>query len=311
MTSDDRLAEARRALAEAERAAASGEGFLAAERERAERTHEVQRGVRSAASAAAREERRARRAARREHQGAGRSSGATGSDLFAPERAAAADRIDADRRRRGLAPSAGGPADTADADPRVGALESGHSEPGRTPRREKRSPFDAPPDDPSAVPDAHEVARQIVLRQLAMTARSRAQLESKLAERGCPPQVAAQVLDRMQEVGLVDDEAYAGMLVRSQVATRGLSRRGLAYELRKKGIDADLAEQALDQVAPDDERQTARALVDKKMRTMAGLDKDVKTRRLAGMLARKGYSAGLAYAVIREALAELPEHARD
>src|ERR1035438_10071323 len=57
-------------------------------------------------------------------------------------------------------------------------------------------------------PDPHEVARQIVLRQLAMAPRSRAELAQKLAQRGCAAEVAATVLDRMTQVGLVDDESY-------------------------------------------------------------------------------------------------------
>lgn len=312
MTDHDRLEAARRALAAAEEAAAAGTGFLAAERARAESTQRARSAAASTRREERREQRRAERAARRaeaSEESAGRSSGATGSDLFAPEREAAAARVAADRRRRGL--PAAGPSGASEPDARSGALDSGESEAPRRARRERRSPFEAPPDTPDAEPDPHEVARQIVLRQLAMAPRSRSQLMGKLAERGCPPEVAEAVLDRMEQVGLVDDEEYAAMLVRSQVATRGLARRGLAHELRKKGIDAELAEQALEQVAPDDERDTARALVDKKLRTMSGLEKDVKTRRLAGMLARKGYPAGLAYGVIREALADLPEHRRD
>ncbi|WP_238329931.1 regulatory protein RecX, partial [Kytococcus schroeteri] len=160
--------------------------------------------------------------------------------------------------------------------------------------------------------DPHEVARAIVLRQLTAAPRSRRQLEDKLAQRGCDPEVAREVLDRMEAVGLVDDEAYAHMLVRSQQQGRGLARRGLAHELRRKGIDEEVAQQALaDEVTPDGERARAEQLVAKKLRTMSGLDRQVKTRRLAGMLARKGYSGEVAYSVIREALDQDPEHQRD
>ncbi|MEP7194213.1 MAG: regulatory protein RecX [Actinomycetota bacterium] len=160
-------------------------------------------------------------------------------------------------------------------------------------------------------PDPRDVARQIVLRQLAMAPRSRAELLQKLAQRGCTPDVAGDVLDRMTQVGLVDDEAYAHMLVRSQHAGRGLARRGLARELRTKGIDAELADKALSSISDEDERDRARALVDKKLRAMHGLGMEVQTRRLAGMLARKGYSSSLTFAVIREAIADSPEHLPD
>jgi Uncharacterized protein conserved in bacteria len=155
------------------------------------------------------------------------------------------------------------------------------------------------------------VARQIVLRQLAMAPRSRAQLEQKLAQRDCPADVAAAVLDRMSEVGLVDDEAYALMLVRSRQAGRGLAKGALARELRTNGIDDALAQQALASISEADEWDRARTLVDKKLRAMHGLGIEVQTRRLASMLARKGYSPSLTYAVIRDAIADAPEYLPD
>lgn len=165
--------------------------------------------------------------------------------------------------------------------------------------------------DKAVEPDPRDVARQIVLRQLAMAPRSRAELAQKLAQRGCPAEVADAVLDRMTQVGLVDDEAYAHMLVRTQQAGRGLAKRALARELRTKGIEGELADEALSSITDEDERDRARALVDKKLRAMHGLGLDVQTRRLAGMLARKGYSPSLSYAVIREAVADAPEHLPD
>jgi regulatory protein len=144
-----------------------------------------------------------------------------------------------------------------------------------------------------------------------MTPRSRAELMKKLTQRGCTLDVAVTVLDRMTEVGLVDDEAYAQMLVRSQQAGRGLARSALARELRTKGIEDHLAEEAIASISEDDERARARALVDKKLRAMHGLGIQVQTRRLAGMLARKGYSSSITYAVIRDAIADAPEHLPD
>ena len=160
-------------------------------------------------------------------------------------------------------------------------------------------------------PDAYDVARQIVLRQLALSPKSRHQLRDKLRQRNCPDDVAEAVLDRMAAVGLVDDQAYAGMLVRSQQAGRGLARRALARELRTKGVDDETARATLESINPDDERDRAAQLVTKRLRSMHGLEPVVQTRRLAGMLARKGYPADLAMAVIREAIADAPEHQRD
>lgn len=171
-----------------------------------------------------------------------------------------------------------------------------------------------PPDDLAAEApdaDADAVARAIVLRQLSMAPRSRSQLERKLRQRGCDDEVAARVLDRFTEVGLVDDQAYAQMLVRSRQSGKGLARKALAHELRKQGIDQEIADEALGQVGAGDERARAELLVEKKLRTMRGLDPAVQSRRLAGMLARKGYSGETAWPVIRDAIDGLPEHRRD
>ena len=142
-------------------------------------------------------------------------------------------------------------------------------------------------------------------------ARTRKELADKLAKREVPDEVATELLDRFTEVGLIDDSAYARQWVESRHRSRGLAPRALAQELRRKGVGDEEAKEALEQIDEDDQRAAARALVDKKMRSMSGLDRQVATRRLAGMLARKGYSAGLAFSVVREALGEQDERADD
>ncbi|KQX63645.1 hypothetical protein ASD06_10965 [Angustibacter sp. Root456] len=163
-------------------------------------------------------------------------------------------------------------------------------------------PGGAADETPDADPES--VARSIVLRQLTMAPRSRAQLAEKLAERGADEAVAERVLDRFEEVGLVDDTAFAEGWVRSRQATRGLSRRALAHELRSKGIDDELARATLDQVDDESEVELARGLVARRLASVRGLPPEKQVNRLVGMLARKGYSSGLAFRVVREALAD-------
>lgn len=150
--------------------------------------------------------------------------------------------------------------------------------------------------------DQEAVARKILLDQLTGQARSRKELTDKLAKKDVLPEVAKRLLDRFEEVGLVDDRAFARAWVESRQPGKGLARRALAQELRRKGIDDDLAREALDEIDPADEEATARALVRKKLRSVAGFEPEKATRRLAGMLARKGYPPGLAFSVIREEL---------
>lgn len=141
-----------------------------------------------------------------------------------------------------------------------------------------------------------------MLRQLSMGPRSRAQLIAKLAEREMPAEVSRRVLDRFEQVGLIDDAAFAAGWVRSRHATRGLSRRALGHELRGKGIDDDLAAVALATLDVDDERTAAEHLVVRRLRSMRSLPRQTQVSRLVAMLARKGYGGGLALQVVRDAL---------
>jgi regulatory protein len=126
-----------------------------------------------------------------------------------------------------------------------------------------------------------------------------------------PEEIAEQLLDRFEEVGLVDDQAFARAWVQSRQPGKGLARRALAQELRRKGVANETAAIALDEVDPDDEVEAARTLVRRKLRTVARLERDVAVRRLTGMLARKGYPAGVCFRVVREELAAVGHETDD
>jgi regulatory protein len=160
-----------------------------------------------------------------------------------------------------------------------------------------------PPDDDLGDPES--VARNICLRALTGAPKTRAQLAELLAKRGVPDDAAEAVLDRFAEVGLIDDAAFARAWVSSRQAGRGLARRALSAELRAKGVEPEVAAEAVAAVDDEDERDAARRLVDRKLGSMRRLDRTTATRRLMGMLARKGYNGGLAAAVIRDALDRL------
>lgn len=152
--------------------------------------------------------------------------------------------------------------------------------------------------------DPAERAREICLRQLAVRPRTRAELSAALTQRGIDDEVAAQVLDRYGEVGIIDDQAFARAWVTSRHHSRGLAKTALASELKRKGVDAEAVGIALDQLDPEAEAETARALVERKLRSDSGRDPAGTARRLVGMLARKGYPAGMAFRIVREAMAD-------
>jgi regulatory protein len=151
-----------------------------------------------------------------------------------------------------------------------------------------------------------EKAREICLQLLAERPRTRKELADALARRGIPAEVSAEVLDRYDEVGIVDDAAFARAWVTSRHHGRGLARRALAAELRRKGVESDALGQAMDELDDATEARTARALVDRRLRTERGAP-EATFRRLVAMLARKGYPPGLAFGVVKEALAEREE----
>ncbi|MDX3312774.1 recombination regulator RecX [Streptomyces sp. ME08-AFT2] len=152
--------------------------------------------------------------------------------------------------------------------------------------------------------DPAERARAICLRLLTGTPRTRKQLADALHKREIPDDVAEEVLSRFEEVGLINDGAFADAWVESRHHGRGLARRALAQELRTKGVDPELIEEAVGRLDSEQEEETARELVARKLRATRGLDRDRRLRRLAGMLARKGYPEGLALRVVRQALEE-------
>ena len=146
-------------------------------------------------------------------------------------------------------------------------------------------------------------ARQVCLTLLTIAPRTRAELAEALRKRGIPDEVADEVLGRFQDVGLIDDAAFARSWVESRHYSRGLAGRALSAELRQRGVAADEIRAAIDeQLSPDAEIGAARRLVERRIAGTRGLPAEQRTRRLAGMLARKGYPAGLAFRVIREAM---------
>ena len=151
-------------------------------------------------------------------------------------------------------------------------------------------------DDPEAR------AREICLRLLTLAPRTRAQLADALRKRGIPDTVAAGVLDSYTDVGLIDDAAFARAWVESRHYSRGLAGRALAAELKQRGVDPGEIRDAIEELGPAAEAATARKLVAQKLAGTKGEPAQARTRRLAGMLARKGYPPRLAFRVIREAM---------
>lgn len=147
-----------------------------------------------------------------------------------------------------------------------------------------------------------EAARAACLKLLTTAPRTRAQLAAALHRRRVPDEIAESVLARFAEVGLIDDAAFARAWVESRHHSKGLARKALAAELRRRGISDGEVRAAVGSLGPQEEMAAARRLVMKRMAATRGRPLPARARQLLGMLARKGYSAGLATQVVREAL---------
>ena len=177
------------------------------------------------------------------------------------------------------------------------------SVPGSTSRR-RRSSSERPSGPSAAVTaqDPDELARAVVLRQLTAGPRTRRQLADALARKGIEDDVIARTLDRYEELRLVDDEAFAEAWVETRHHGRGLSRRALAYELRHRGVEDATVREAVAEISADDELAAARRIVRSRLPSTRGDYPARRMRRLAGILARKGYGQGVAMRAIREEL---------
>lgn len=155
--------------------------------------------------------------------------------------------------------------------------------------------------------DPYTRAKTIVYNQLAYSAKTRGQLRKKLQAEGFEAELIEPLLDKFEAAKLIDDAEYAQTFVAQKSRTKKLSRAALRRELAERGVRGEEAENALAQRTDEQEREDAAELVRKKLRPGMDLsdraEKDKITRRLLGMLARRGYSSSVSMSVIREELA--------
>ncbi|MDT5173006.1 MAG: regulatory protein [Mycobacterium sp.] len=168
-----------------------------------------------------------------------------------------------------------------------------------------------PPPSTSESSRRDEQARALCLRLLTARSRTRAELAGQLTKRGYPDDVRNRVLDRLAAVGLVDDADFAEQWVQSRRANSGKSKRALAAELHTKGVDNEVITTVLAGIDADAERDRAEQLVRTRLRREELSEDNTRvSRRLVGLLARRGYSQTVAGEVVRAELAAEQERRR-
>jgi regulatory protein len=195
----------------------------------------------------------------------------------------------------------------------VGAPGGATDQPGRpTSRRpvnsahrpSSRNPREPSPRSDDVDADVESVAHTIALRKLTARACTRHELDQALQAKNVPQGVIDAVLDRLQDVGLLDDASFAVDWVTSRQQRRHMSRRLLRRELQAKGVERSHIDSALDQLDRSAELTSARDLVERKRAAMNGLAREVQYRRLAGMLSRRGFDSAITTQVLADVLRE-------
>ncbi len=143
-------------------------------------------------------------------------------------------------------------------------------------------------------------ARNSAYRYLTLRPRSRFEVEQKLCDREFPPDIIASVLSHLEQFGYLNDEEFARQWAASRVRTRGFGRRRIEHELRSKGVSAGIIREtvaALLEEAP--EAEVARREAEKKLRTLSRFEPEVRKRRIAGHLERKGFPSDVIMSIVR------------
>lgn len=138
---------------------------------------------------------------------------------------------------------------------------------------------------------------------------SRRELDQKLMKREHSPALRERVLDRLTELGLLNDKAYAHALVRQTVRGKPAGPRLLKQKLRQKGIPEKIADKAVAQEQPDQatQREQAKELAEKRLASMTKLDAMAKKRRIYGLLVRRGFEMD----VVQDVMDQLRPMMRD
>jgi regulatory protein len=154
-------------------------------------------------------------------------------------------------------------------------------------------------DRPTKRKDVHERA----LGLLAVSQRSRAELERRLVGAGFTADEVAAELRRLEQVGLIDDRAFARAVAERSVMRRGEGRRVVARRLAAAGVARAITDEVLEDLSPEDESERALSLAGSRMTRLGGLSEDKAFSRLSGFLMRRGYPPEVARLAARRALA--------
>ena len=127
-------------------------------------------------------------------------------------------------------------------------------------------------------------AKEKALWLISYRSHSKKELRDKIS-RTCDRQSAEKAVERMEELGLVNDRDYAERCAQTLIFTKHMSKRGATMELRRKGIESEIIDEVLDDIEVD-EREQIQAVIERKY---PKIDDEKIRRRAVAALQRLGY----------------------
>jgi len=181
------------------------------------------------------------------------------------------------------------------------------------PQNNRRQYKPAPPKRDPNVPLTENEREKLTRRSfnvcywhLGRSDKTRKELYDKLVIKDIPADIIESTLNKLEDDNYINDVRYTENFIRSRQEYRKLGKRAIEFELKRKGISNDIAREALSEIESDTEYENAVALVQSKLKSSRGLERQKRTNRLVSMLARKGYDGGIAFSVVKEALDNEP-----
>ncbi len=150
--------------------------------------------------------------------------------------------------------------------------------------------------------DEREQAYQQALKLLNLRPRTLKEIEQNLSGHSVPPQVISDVLERLEQNGLVDDARFARLWIENRSQLRPRGRRALAYELRTHGVSQAVIDQALQEV---DEQELALEAAHKQARRLKGLAWPEFRQKMIAFLARRGFEYSTSASLVAQVWSEL------
>ncbi len=142
--------------------------------------------------------------------------------------------------------------------------------------------------------------RNNCIRLLKYRPRARGEMIERLKRKKFPQDLIEKVVNEFVECGLVDDREFVKYWVNWRLEVNPRGKNFTRIELRQKGVDEDLINEALDNIPPEDELAIARELASKQLRKLKNLEPEKIKNRIYAYLKRRGFKSEIIWDIIKD-----------